>query len=127
MGVVHAADCTAVLVAVGPVAVKETILELLHMNSVSIALPAVADGGVGGGLLARAGRVKLRRVLSTFTAGGTDMAGWAVFRWTCRLAAVAAEVRHPHTHTRFFFLFLSKRLRGSCDETRRAETSRVEW
>jgi len=67
VGVVHAADCTA------PVAVKETILELLQMNSVSMAFAVFS--GVGGGLLARAGRVKLRRVLSTFAAGGMDMVG----------------------------------------------------
>ena len=71
----------------GPVAVKETILDLEQTNSVSMPSALFVDAGAGAGLLAlRAGRVKLRRMWVALAAGrsacsgvfegaGDDMAG----------------------------------------------------
>lgn len=78
---------------VAPVAVKETIFDSEHMKSVSMPSEVLAAAGLGAGLLAaRAGSVKLRRVVRELKAGacsgileeaGDDMMGLHVSIAVC--------------------------------------------
>lgn len=54
----------------GVAVVKDTILELEQMNSVSMPSELLVEAGADGALLVRVGTVKLRRALVGIKAGG---------------------------------------------------------